>query len=93
MDLAASIHLAATHGSVFQRYGRAAILGCGRHVELAWSAHSQCFVRSLMVKLLSPQIQCPLSMCPTHSFQFQTDVAVETFVRSVILRMSGSAAF
>ena len=69
------------------------ILACGRHVELARSAHSECFVRSLMVKLLSPQIQCPLSMCPTHSFQFQTDVAVETLVRSVILRMSGSAAF
>src|ERR1700740_2993372 len=68
MDLATTIDLAAAHCTIIQCRRRGVISADCRDVELARSAHSECLVGPLIVKLLWPQIQCGLAVCPGHSF-------------------------
>jgi hypothetical protein len=46
---------------------------------------------ALLVKLLAPQFQAIL-IDAAQAFQFQTDIAMQAFVRSVVLGMPGAAS-
>jgi hypothetical protein len=62
-------------------------------VEFRRRTHSQRFVRALPVKLLSPQLQRLWRCSLSQAFQLFSDVPMQPFVPSVILRMRRSTSF
>jgi len=59
-------------------------------IKFTRTAHSKGLMGALLIKLLAPQFQTIL-IDAAQALQFQTDIATQAFVRSVVLGMPGAA--
>ena len=87
------VHQACRHPGIAQLEFSGAVRPSRVPVEFRRTTHSQRFVRALPVKLLSPQLQRLWGCSLTQAFQLFSDVPMQPFVPSVILRMRRSASF
>src|SRR5208337_3501767 len=86
-QLAVFVHQACRHPGIAQLHFCGAVTPARVPVQFRRTTHPQRFVRALPVKLLSPQLQRLWGCSLTQAFQLFSDVPMQPFVPSVILRM------